>query len=77
MTREESMITVNLIISSKLQSADLKDVQFECNLLKREDANEVEWQIAKAFEKIVEFSIDAIAIEIYSVERVDGEATSK
>ena len=45
------MIVVSVVIEHKSpQEGNVKDLKVECNLLKREDANEVEWQIAKTLE---------------------------
>lgn len=65
------MVTVSIVIDHKPQDGELKDVHCECNLLKREDANDVEWQIAKGLESVVEIALRTIATEIYKTERID------
>ncbi len=66
------MIVVSVVIEHKSpQEGNVKDLKVECNLLKREDANEVEWQIAKTLEGLTSVFLKTIATKIVKEEHID------
>jgi hypothetical protein len=70
------MVVVSVIIENTSRDKNpetgrTQNLRVECNLLKREDANNVEWQIAKGIEAMAEVSLKAMATKIHKMERID------
>ena len=66
------MVVVNVVISGdgKVSEAGTSQYHMECNLLKREDANDSEWAMAKLIEKTVEAVMVIASKEILSMQKI-------
>jgi hypothetical protein len=65
------MVNVVIVLDCKPQAGNAQNVKAEVNLLKREDANDVEWAIAKLLEPVIETALRGIATRVSNYQRID------
>jgi len=65
------MVVVSVVIEETKLSGKKVDFHIACNLLKREDAKDTEWQFAKALEATYLAMAKLIASDIVREEHID------